>query len=158
MKRVIALLDAARDVCGSDAALARRMGIDRTHPAQWRAGKRQINAEMVGLLADVVGMPPEDATRMVLQAIVDGVKDPKKQGVLRRLFFACLGSSVLLVEQQTTTADPEPVTEDLTERALVRAEAEHDIHWRGLRRGWERAALLLRGAMNVIWPARPACS
>ena len=158
MKRVLELLDAARDVCGSDAALARRIGVDPSHPAHWRRG-RPMTAVTVGLLADVVGLSPDDAQRMALIAVIEGVKDTKKQGVLRRLFFAFLEPSALLVgPPRTATTPPAQVTDDLTERALVQLEPEHDIHWRGLRSGWERAALLLRGALNVILPARPACS
>jgi len=158
MKPVLALLDKARDVCGSDAELCRSTGIPTSHPAQWRAGTRKVNAEMVGLLADVVGLPAEDAQRMALLAVVDCAKDAKKQGVLRRVFFAFLEPSGQLGGKPKTLTPAAPLTDDLTERALVQLEPEHDIHWRGLRSGWERAALLLRGALNVILPARPACS
>jgi len=166
MKRVLELLDAARDVCGSDAALARRIGVDPSHPAHWRRG-RPMTAVTVGLLADVVGLSPDDAQRMALIAVIEGVKDTKKQGGLRRVFFALSelssgsvhgGKPKIAALQARRTETRVPIDGDLTKRALVQLEPEHDIHWRGLRSGWERAALLLRGALNVILPARPACS
>lgn len=173
MKRVFALLDAARDVCGSDAALARRIGVDPSHPAQWRAGKRKLNAEMVGLLADVVGLPTEDATRLALLAVIEGAKDPGRQGVLRRVFFALSALSAATVSAgpvvspkaipptpraiEKRTCCKKHSKDDLTKRELVPDDEEQKTHWRGVKALTERAALFLRDALDVICPRRSAC-
>jgi len=91
MKRVLSLLDAAQRLCGSDAEMARRLGVPHSHPGQWRNGSRRMTPTTVGLLADLVGLAPDDATRVTLLAVVEGVKDPEKQGILRRLYFNTVG-------------------------------------------------------------------
>jgi hypothetical protein len=41
----------------------------------------------VTLLADFVGVPSDDARRLALQAVVEGVKDPEKQSIVRRVLL-----------------------------------------------------------------------
>jgi len=85
--RLVCLLDRARAMCKTDAELAERLGVPSTHPAQWRNGSKRMTAQTVGLLADFVGIPPDDARRMALQAVVEGVRDPAKQSRLRKLLL-----------------------------------------------------------------------
>jgi transcriptional regulator with XRE-family HTH domain len=87
MQRVICLLDRARALCQSDAELAERLDVPASHPAQWRNGSRRMTPATVTLLADLVGIPTDDARRLALQAVVDGVKDPEKKNIVRRVLL-----------------------------------------------------------------------
>jgi hypothetical protein len=64
-----------------------------------------MTAQTIGLLADLVGIAPDDARRMALQAVVEGVKDPEKQGRLRKLL---LGFSNALRRRTSDIEDTRP--------------------------------------------------
>jgi hypothetical protein len=64
-----------------------------------------MTAQTVGLLADLVGIAPDDARRLALQAVVDGVKDPEKQSRLRKLL---LGFTNALRRRSSDVDDTRP--------------------------------------------------
>lgn len=86
MRTVLSLIDEAREKCGSDAALARQLGVAGHHPCEWRNGDRSVSPMTVGLLCDVLELDGDEARRLGAMAIIATAK-PEKRGVLRRSFF-----------------------------------------------------------------------
>jgi hypothetical protein len=90
MRTVKTLLDEAAAACGGYAALGRR--IDKTGPqlSDMKAGREPITPETVGLLADVLELPAEEARRLAALAVVENPKNRRHVEALRRGFFVCL--------------------------------------------------------------------
>lgn len=108
MRTVKTLIDECRELCSSDAALARRLDVSGNHPHEWRTGKRPISPATVGQLCDVLGLDGEEARRLAAEAVIASAK-PEKQGVLRRAFFvsesgAMCGARLLDANDESVTA------------------------------------------------------
>lgn len=58
--QVIFLIDSARVIVGSDAELARRLGVSRSRIGDWRSGRYPCPAEYQVLLAEISGIDPKD--------------------------------------------------------------------------------------------------
>jgi hypothetical protein len=86
MRSVLSLLDEARDFCGGDAELARKLGVAGNHPNEWRAGKRPISPTTIAMLCDLLRLEGLEAQRLAALAIIANAK-PGKREVLRRAFF-----------------------------------------------------------------------
>lgn len=76
------LIDKASEICGGDAALARRMGISRALISLMRSGDRKITPETAAELADIAG---DDAREAAIAAIIEGAKGTRREGVLREI-------------------------------------------------------------------------
>lgn len=87
---VLALLDAGRDLCRTDAELGRQLGMSRARLADVRAGRLGLTSEQAARLGLLVGVDPK--TVLALDAI-ERQRDPERAGWLRRAFFtgAALG-------------------------------------------------------------------
>ena len=97
MISVQTLIDKASEICGSDAELARRMGIQRQNLGHMRAGRAPISPETIGVLCDIAHIDPHESGRMALEAIVSHPKNASRAEVLRRAFFAgWMGLATLL--------------------------------------------------------------
>lgn len=90
MRTVKSLLDEAAQVCKSDAELARRLHKSRSQIADMRSGRHTISPETVGLLADLLELPGEEARRLAALAVVENPKNRAHVEALRRGFFVCL--------------------------------------------------------------------
>ncbi len=69
-------------MCGSDAALARRMGIYPADVSRLRAGKRPLSPELAAEIAEIAG---EDARQAVIDAIIERNADNRKGALLREI-------------------------------------------------------------------------
>ena len=69
-------------MCGSDAALARRMGIYPADVSRLRAGKRPLSPELAAEIAEIAG---EDARQAVIDAIIERNADSRKGALLREI-------------------------------------------------------------------------
>lgn len=89
------LIDKASEMCGGDAALARRMGISRALVSLMRSGDRKITPETAAELADIAG---DDAREAAIAAIIEGAKGTRREGVLREILgkAAAAGGAAML--------------------------------------------------------------
>lgn len=88
MQSLIELIDKGSVICGSDSALAERLGWPRSRISDLRAGRAIWSPEIVALLADVCELPGEETMRLVAQAIIENPKNAFKREALKRAFFA----------------------------------------------------------------------
>lgn len=89
MQELKTLIDKASEKCGSDTALAKRMGVDQPSISQMRAGKRTVTPETAAELADIAGEDPREA--MVLAVLVRS-KGTRREGVLREILGKALAA------------------------------------------------------------------
>lgn len=88
MQEIKTLIDKASKVCGSDAALAYRMGVKAPVISMMRTGARTITPETAAELADIAG---ESVKAAVYQAMIERSAGTRREGVLREI----LGKSLL---------------------------------------------------------------
>lgn len=88
MRTLETLIDEAVNVCGSGAAVGRRIGASTQEVSDWRKGRRTISPITTGLICDVLNLRPDEAQRLVALAVIASAP-PEKAGVLRRVFFVC---------------------------------------------------------------------
>lgn len=89
MKSVKTLIDLAATRCGSDAELARRIGVQRSIIAEMRSGARAISPEAVVLMCDVLELPGEECQEWVAISLIENPKNASRVEVLKRALFAC---------------------------------------------------------------------
>lgn len=87
MYTVQTLIDAAIVKCGTQAALARRLGMERQDVHAMARGARPVTPTTVALLCDVLELPGVEAQRLAALAVVQNAKDSSLREVLRRAFF-----------------------------------------------------------------------
>lgn len=91
MQSVKDLIDKASKVCGSDTALAERMGIERPNLSLMRSGKRAISPATAAELADIAG---EDAREAAIAAVIEGAKGTRRESVLREILGKAIAAGV----------------------------------------------------------------
>ena len=91
MRNVKTLIDECITKCGSQKALAEKIGIEQPDIQRMASGKRPVSPVTVGLLCDVLELPGSEASRLAVLAIIETAK-PEKRGVLRRAFFRVVES------------------------------------------------------------------
>ena len=91
MQQAQTLIDKASDVCGGDAALARRMGISRSLVSLMRSGDRKITPETAAELADIAG---DDAREAAIHAIIESNAEGRKGHLLREILGKALAAGV----------------------------------------------------------------
>lgn len=94
MASVQTLIDLARVKCGTDAELARRVGVPRSHVAMWKSGVRPVSPETVATICDVLQLSGEECREWVAVAMVENPKNAKVADRLRRALFASLAVGV----------------------------------------------------------------
>lgn len=112
MRTVTSLIDEAADLCGSQSALARRLGLPRQQISAWKTGDEPISPENVALLCDVLELSGEETRRLAAIAIVANPKNAKKAEVLRRAFFVSLALGVVGLAQLAYTGETMAATPD----------------------------------------------
>lgn len=92
------LIDKAVEMCGSQAELARRMGVYPTDITKLKSGERPLSPEVAAELADIAG---EDARQAAIDAIIERNSETRKGDKLKEILgkvraageAAVLGSS-----------------------------------------------------------------
>lgn len=104
MRTVQTLIDECVKLCGSQTALASRIGAKQQEVTRWATGKRPLSPATVGLLCDVLRLDGAEAQRLAAEATISTAA-PEKQGVLRRAFFAASGTGVACGVALLTASD-----------------------------------------------------
>ena len=94
MEYAKSLIDKASQTCGSDKALAERMGIYPADISHLRAGKRPLSPELAAELADIAG---EDAREAAIAAIIMRNENTRKGPVLREILGKALAAGVAVM-------------------------------------------------------------
>lgn len=96
MKSVRTLIELAAVKCGSNTALATRLGLKPPQVQAWLSGKEPLSPENAALLCDVLELPGEETREWVAVAMLENPKNAKKAEALRRALFACWALGVAL--------------------------------------------------------------
>ncbi len=91
MQYVVELIDKASKTCGSDSALADRLGIPRQNLSHMRTGKRSISPATAAELADIAG---DDAREAAIAAILESARGTRREGVLREILGKGIAAGV----------------------------------------------------------------
>ena len=96
MNTGISLIDKAVKVCGTEAAVARRLGTSAQSLSHMKHGKREISPETAALLADIAH---EDAREAVIQAVIERNRTGPKAEMIREILGKALaaGAAAVLV-------------------------------------------------------------
>lgn len=92
MQELSTLIDKASVICGSDSALARRLGVHQPDVAQMRSGKRTITPETAAELADIVGSDPLQAMAAAVLARSVGTR---RESTLKKILGGALALNVI---------------------------------------------------------------
>lgn len=92
MQSAQSLIDKASEMCGGDAALARRMGISKALISLMRSGERGITPGTAAELADIAG---DDAREAVISAVIENAKGTRKESVLREILGKAVAVGVV---------------------------------------------------------------
>lgn len=111
MEYGIALLDKAAKLCGSDEALAKRLGTSRPNISLMRAGKRAISPVTAAELADIAH---EDVTHAVNMAMLESVKGTPKEGRMRDILGKALAAGAVAMLATGCNAAPNAYTNKLS--------------------------------------------
>jgi transcriptional regulator with XRE-family HTH domain len=93
MKLGLTLLDKASEMCGSDAELARKMGVNRQEIYALRKG-RTVTPEVAAELADIAGVDPLQA---MADAVIERNKGTRRETVLREILGKAVAAGVAAV-------------------------------------------------------------
>jgi len=151
VKSVQRLIDQARDKVGTDAELARQLGIPSGNLAHMRSGVRTVSPEMVGLLCNLLELPGEEAREWLAIAVLENPKNSSRVEVFRKAFFACLVSTVVPLGISPDYAKSQPMDDaqktvmaEVDKREIVKLPNSLSIHWRRLVAGLGRLLLRVR--------------
>lgn len=115
---VIATLDSAAKILQGDARVAEHLGVDPSHIAHVRAGRRGLTMDQCAKLALLVGVDARDLY------VADGLRresNPEKRRWLERAFFlgaACSAVGNLLLSGYGTDALVTRITVDASSPAI----------------------------------------
>ena len=91
MLNIITLIDKAAEVCGGQNALAKRLGFSKGTLSDMRHGRKAISPATAAELADIAG---EDARQAVIDAVIEGARGTRREGVLREILGKALAAGV----------------------------------------------------------------
>lgn len=129
------LIDKAVKICGSDAALCRRIGISPALLSLMKKGERGITPATAIYLADLVN---EDATEAMMAAVIDSEKNTARRAMLVEILGKGLaaGGAALLVSSYKTGS--RTATNKEADSFTKSKHPIHRIYWKfwGLIMGW----------------------
>lgn len=137
MQSVRDLIDKASKVCGSDTALAERMGIERPNLSLMRSGKRAISPATAAELADIAG---EDAREAAIAAVIEGAKGTRREGVLREILGKAIAAGVAGLLAFSYSGDSISATESIAKNDASVNDSIHRIYCK--LRSWFRCVFM----------------
>lgn len=87
MYTVRALIDTAAEMCGSQAALARHLGVHPHRVCEWKSGVRSITPEQIAELCLLLRLSGDDCRCCVALSIIASAKNTERRDRLREAFF-----------------------------------------------------------------------
>lgn len=146
------LIDKARETCGSDSELARRIGVKPQDLYAIKTGRRPLSPEMVALLADVCELPGNETLHLVAQSIIENPKNAEKAHILRRAFFASL-VTFAVVSQGIICDDATASTTSGASNNTYSVDSFYIVIrlWSGVRRLLSRAIDALLNPIRAPW-------
>ena len=127
MQSVRDLIDKASKVCGSDTALAERMGIERPNLSLMRSGKRAISPATAAELADIAG---EDAREAAIAAVIESAKGTRREGVVREILGKAIAAGVAGLLVFSYSGDSISATKTLAKNDASVNDSIHRIYFR----------------------------
>lgn len=117
MESVQTLIVKASEVCGSDSALAERMGTARQNVYLMKEGKRPISPATAAELADIAGLDIDWAVKL---AVLESVKGTRREAKLREILGKGLtaGAVAMLATSYSGAANATLANEDSGRTAL----------------------------------------
>lgn len=117
MESVKTLIVKASEICGSDSALAERMGTARQNVYLMKEGKRPISPATAAELADIAGVDVDYAMKL---AVLESVKGTRREAKLREILGKGLtaGAVAMLATSYSGAASATLATEDSGRTAL----------------------------------------
>lgn len=91
MEHVVTLIDKAAKMCGSQNALAERLGFSKGTLSDMRHGRKAISPATAAELADIAG---EDARQAAIDAVIESARGTRREGVLREILGKALVAGV----------------------------------------------------------------
>lgn len=91
MEELKTLIDKASEVCGSDSALALRMGVAQSVISDMRHRGRTITPETAAELADIAGL---DARQAAIAAIIVRARGTRREGAMQKILGKALAAGV----------------------------------------------------------------
>lgn len=91
MEELKTLIDKASEMCGSDSALAARMGISQSCISDMRHRGRTITPETAAELADIAGL---DARQAAIVAIIVRARGTRREGAMQKILGKALAAGV----------------------------------------------------------------
>jgi DNA-binding transcriptional regulator YdaS (Cro superfamily) len=146
MKLGQTLIDAAVAVCGSQAELARRMGVYPADVNNLKTGKRPLSPELAAELADIAG---EDARQAVIDAVIERNAGTRKGGALREILGKGLAAGVAAMWLFSYSDDSNCATEKIAKGQAI-SNALHIVLSGGR---WLRGMAI---AIVTRWTASPS--
>lgn len=140
MPNLITLIDRASQICKSDAALARRMGVSQTVISDMRHRGRTITPETAAELADIAGIDPREA---MVEAVLERNKGTRREGVLREI----LGKGLVAGAAAMSGFSYREKSNVNTENPLTTPPIEHKSHCVAAILGWIRSLPRWTGTM-----------
>ena len=117
MESVKTLIFKASEVCGSDSALAERMGTARQNVYLMKEGKRPISPATAAELADIAGVDVDYAMKL---AVLESVKGTRREAKLREILGKGLaaGAVAMLATSYSSAANASLENEAQLSRGL----------------------------------------
>jgi hypothetical protein len=163
-----ALIDKATTVCGSQAALARKLSLSPALVTLMRKGERALTPEVAAMLADLVG---EDAREAVIASVIEGARGTPRETAMREILGKALAAGAAAMSAFSYNGDSIGSTGRAIHAAIERAELTRlyivsirkqlrRLLPRGRRRSRSTvgSALMARGAARSVRSGRHAIS
>lgn len=122
MRLAQTLIDKAVEMCGSQAELARRMGVYPTDITKLKSGDRPLSPEIAAELADIAG---EDARNAAIEAIIERNAANRKGHMLKEILGKALAAGVAGMCLFSYSGDSISATEKI---AIDSSTIQHAIH------------------------------
>lgn len=118
------LIDKASKACGSDRALAAKMGIYPADVTHLRQGKRPLSPELAAEFADIAG---EDARQAAIDAIIERNAANRKGVLLKEILGKGIAAGVAAMLVISYSGDSISATENPAKSSLTICDFIHRI-------------------------------
>lgn len=119
------LIDSASNVCGGDAALARRLKISKSLLSMMRAGERAVTPAIAAEMADISG---QDAREAIVTAVIEGEKKAERRAMLLEILGKGLAAGGAALLASSYSNGVKTVTTNSADSLTKSKQAIHRIY------------------------------